>query len=110
LDLAQKIDDLRLYRYVQRREGLIRDDELRLHRERPRNADALALSAGEFVRETLRLLLAQADLAQELVDARQTCGSPGQAMRIHGLGQNLAHAHAGIQAGIGVLEHDLYLR
>ena len=50
LQLLEQIDDLRLNRDVERRHGLIRDDEVRVERERPRKADALSLAARELVR------------------------------------------------------------
>jgi hypothetical protein len=49
LQILQQVDDLRLDRDVERRDRLVADNELRIERERPRDADALALSAGEFV-------------------------------------------------------------
>ena len=47
----EQIDDLRLDRDVQRRHGLVADDEVRLGGECPGNPDALALATAEFVRE-----------------------------------------------------------
>src|SRR2546430_10283343 len=38
--LFRSVDDLRLDGHVQGRDGLVRDDELRAHRERARDADA----------------------------------------------------------------------
>ena len=50
LQRLQQIDDLRLDRHVERRHRLVADDQLRLEDHRPRDADALALAAGELVR------------------------------------------------------------
>ncbi len=50
LQLLKHIDDLRLNRHIQRRNRLVADDELRVHRECPGNADALPLAAGELMR------------------------------------------------------------
>ena len=50
LEIEQQIDDLRLHRDVERRDGLVADDERRLEREGARQPDALALAAAEFVR------------------------------------------------------------
>ena len=48
--LHEQVEHLRLDRDVERRDRLVADEELRLHRERPGDADAGALAAGELVR------------------------------------------------------------
>ena len=45
LEVVEQIDHLRLDRDVERGDGLVRDDQLRIERERARHADALALAA-----------------------------------------------------------------
>ena len=54
LEVEQQIEDLGLDRDVERRDGLIADDQLGLERDRPGDADALALAAGEFMRIAAR--------------------------------------------------------
>ena len=49
--------------------GFVADDELGLHRERARDADALALSAGQLVRIALGHFRPQPDLVEQLGDA-----------------------------------------
>ena len=66
LQILQQVDHLRLHRDVERRHRLVAHDELGLHRERARDADALALTAGEFVRIARRVLGAQPDLLEQL--------------------------------------------
>ena len=51
LQLAQQLDDLRLHRQVQRRGRLVEQDEFRFKRDGAGDGEALALAAGEFVRE-----------------------------------------------------------
>ena len=48
LQIHQQVDDLRLDRDVERRDGLVGDDERRVQRERAREPDALPLSAAEL--------------------------------------------------------------
>ena len=48
--LFQQIDDLRLDRDIERRDRLVADDEIRRGGEGPRDADALTLPTGKFVR------------------------------------------------------------
>ena len=50
LQIAQKIDDLLLHLPVQRGCGFVQHQHLWLQYDGPRNGDALALAAGEFVR------------------------------------------------------------
>ena len=50
LQIEQQVDHLRLDRDVERRDGLVGDDERRLERERAREPDALPLAAAELVR------------------------------------------------------------
>jgi hypothetical protein len=40
---------LRLDRNIERRDWFVRNDQLRLDRQRPRNGDALSLTAGKLV-------------------------------------------------------------
>ena len=68
---AISVDDLRLHRDVERRDRLIGHDEIRLGRERARDGDALALAAGELVRQPVCVRRIESDLAQELGDARR---------------------------------------
>ena len=50
LEVVEEVDDLRLDRHVERGDGLVCDDQLRVESERARDADALALPARELVR------------------------------------------------------------
>src|SRR6202049_2920664 len=52
--LVQKLEHLRLDRDVERRDGLVADQQHRLHRQRPRDTDPLALPTGELVRIALQ--------------------------------------------------------
>jgi hypothetical protein len=53
LQIVQKVDHLRLDRDVECGDRLVADDQARVERERAGDADALALAAGEFVREAI---------------------------------------------------------
>ena len=65
LQILQKVEDLRLDRDVERGDRLVADDDVRLQRERPGDADALALAAGEAVRIAVQVLGAEADHLQQ---------------------------------------------
>jgi len=45
LEVVEQVDDLRLHRDVERGNGLVQHDQLRLERQRARHADPLALAA-----------------------------------------------------------------
>ena len=61
LQVLQEVEDLRLHRHVERRNRLVADDELRVDRESARDADALALTARELVREAVVVLGVETD-------------------------------------------------
>ena len=51
--VGQQLQHLRLHRDVERRDRLVRDQHVRLQRQRAREPDALALAAGEFMRKAV---------------------------------------------------------
>src|SRR4051812_44525549 len=69
LQLLEQVDDLRLDRDVERGDRLVGDDELRLQRDRARHADALALAAGELVREAVVVLRVEPHGVHEVLHA-----------------------------------------
>ena len=56
LEIPEKIDHLGLDGYIERRDRLIADDEIRLHGQRAGDTDALPLAATELVRITAGVL------------------------------------------------------
>src|SRR5579883_311462 len=66
LQIFQQVEDLRLDRYVERRDRLIANDEIGTERQGPCNADALPLTAGEAVRITLQMTHIEPDQIHEL--------------------------------------------
>jgi hypothetical protein len=56
LQVEQQIQHLRLNRHVEGGNRFVADDQLRPQRDRTRDADALPLAAGEFVRVPLRVV------------------------------------------------------
>ena len=69
LEAAQQVEDLRLDRDVERGHRLVADDQLRLQRERARDADALPLSAGELVRVAVVVLRREPNAREQLTHA-----------------------------------------
>ena len=85
LEVLQQVQDLRLHRDVERRHRLVADDQLRVDRERPRDADPLALAAGELVREAVVVLGVQADDLEQLLHAALALGVGADAVHLERL-------------------------
>ena len=71
LQVAQRVEHLALHDHVERRHRLVGDQQLRVERERERDADALAHAAGELVRIVVLAAGIEPDHAEQLVDARR---------------------------------------
>ena len=68
LQLGKQVQHLRADGDIQRADRLVGDDEIRLHDQRPRNADALPLPAGKFVRKPAGKFGQQAHVGQRTVN------------------------------------------
>src|SRR2546428_2118045 len=81
LQVLQEIEDLGLDGDVQRRHGLVGDDEARPDGERAGAADPLALPAAELVRMAVARVGRPADELEQLLDARASLAArpdPGE--------------------------------
>jgi hypothetical protein len=72
LQLAQEIHHLRLEQHVERTGRLVQHDEARLQHGCARDADALALAAGELMRIAEPRLGIEPDILQRLDNTRLT--------------------------------------
>ena len=107
----QQVDDLRLDRDVERRDRLVGDQELGLDDERPGDADALALPAGELVRDSARRSPAAGPTrsqhrADPLAPLRR--GSGRGSWTRSGADRMLLDGHARVQRRERVLEDQLH--
>src|SRR5712671_1158308 len=106
--ILEQVDDLGLNRHVERRHGLIADDELRLHRERPRDPDALALAARHLVGVAVGEFRIEPAYREKLAHASGTPrGIALDPMHHDRLGDDLADLHARIERAVRVLKDDL---
>ena len=110
LQVLQQVDDLGLHRDVQRRHGLVADDQVGVQGQRPGDADALPLPAGERVRVAARVLRAQPDDGQQLGDPVAQRLPLQHLVDDEGLGDHPADGHPGVQRGHRVLEDELHPR
>ena len=62
---VEQIQHLGLHRHIQSGHGLIANDESRIHRQGTRDGYALALTAGEFVRITVKVRFVQIHTLQQ---------------------------------------------
>ena len=108
LQRLEQVDDLRADGDVERRDRLVEQHHLRVQRERARKADALALATRKLVREPVCVLGAEADCAQQLVDAL-TAVEAVEGVDAEWLGDDLADRHPWIQRRVGILKDDLEL-
>ena len=109
LQILQQVEDLRLDGHVEGGHRLVTTDELRLRRERPGDADTLALAAGEGVRIALEVLDLQADGVHQLLDPIFQFLSARQVVGHQRLGDDVQYRHAWIQRRVGVLEDHLHV-
>lgn len=92
--LLEQIDNLGLNGHVQGRDGLVADNEGRLHGERPGDTDALTLTIAHFVRIALGHGRTQPADVQQVFDALATLWRPGlDAVHPHRLGKHVADLH-----------------
>ena len=71
LEVFQQVDDLGPNRNVQGGDWLVQDNQSRAEGERPRDGDALSLSAAEFVWIQVAVQRLQADLNEEVAHPRR---------------------------------------
>ena len=96
-------------RDVERGDGLVGDNELRIDRERSRDADALALAAREFMRVERRGIGGEPDLFKEIRNPLTAVLPGADVVEVERLADDVADAHARVEARIGILEDDLHL-
>src|SRR5215207_2305437 len=110
LQVLEKVDHLRLDRDVERRDRLVADDQLRRHRERAGDADALALAARELVRVAAHVVGVEPDRFEKVDDAGLILGRRvRESVDRQRLVDDGADGHARVERGVGVLEDDLHV-
>src|SRR5205814_1465705 len=85
------------------RARLVADDQVRLERQRPRDADALPLPTGELVRIVAHLVRPQPDLFEQRGDALAVAAAGGEAVHAQRLADDIAGGHTRVQRGKRVL-------
>ena len=109
LQVLQEIEDLRLHRDVERGHGLVADDQAGVDRERPGDTDALALAAGELVREAVVVLRVEADDLEQLAHTALSLGRRADPVDVETLGDDEADPLPGVERRVRVLEDHHHL-
>ena len=108
--VLQQVDDLGLNGDVECGDRLVADDELRIQRERSRDAHPLALAAAHLVGIAIREGGMQPADGQQLGDPLAAlAGVRLDAVHLHGLADDVADLHSRVQRAVGILEDDLDL-
>ena len=105
--IVQKVDDLRLDGNVERGDGLVGDDELGLHDDGARDADALALPARELVRVSACVLADKTDLFEDVIHLLIDVVLVLDAVDDESFRDDVAHGHTRIERSDGILEDHL---
>ena len=98
--------DLRLHHHVERRRGLVGDDQRRVARERHRDHHPLLLAPRELVRVVVQAAGGQPDLLEELAGADARLPFGGLAVHDDRLGDLVADPLHRVQRVHGALEDD----
>src|SRR6266545_4102321 len=109
LEVLQEVEDLRLDRDVESRHGLVADDQPGIEGECTRDADALALAAGELVRVAVDEVGVEADDFEQPLRAPPPRAAVADAVDDERFADDVPDCHPRIQRGIGILEDDLRL-
>ena len=108
LQLAEEVQDLRLNGHIERRHGLVANNQLGIDRQGARDSDALPLPAAELVRIAIDVFDAKAHQTQQMQDMSAfSVPSLLQFMHFQGTAENLHDGLTRVQRAIGILEHEL---
>ena len=110
LQLLEQVDHLGLHRHVERADRLVGHDQLGVDRERPGDADPLALAAGELVGVLGQRSRRQADGAEQLLEPGLGLRLVGvEAVGAHPLDEQRLDRLPRVEAGHRVLEDHLHV-
>ena len=108
-EALEELEDLGLHRYIEGTDRLVGNDQLRVHRQGPGDADSLPLSARKLVWIAAGLPCAQADRFQQLGNGELTLARLDHLVEEECLAQRLPDGHPRIQGRVRILEDDLEL-
>src|SRR5690606_40227723 len=104
LQAAQQIDNLGLDRDIECRDRLVADDEIRIERQRPGDADSLALATGKLVWITSAMGRIEPDDLEQFGHPAAAPDRIAAPMFFERFGNAGADRHARVECCIGILE------
>ncbi len=108
LEILQKVDNLSLDRNVECRDCFVTNDEIRFSRKCTGDADALALAAGEFMRQTCCSVFGQPHFIEKVCNACvNLLIARCKAKVAHWLSEYVTNPQAWIEAGEWILKYHL---
>ena len=110
LQILKEIDNLPLHADVECANRLITDDKAWFDRQRPRNANALALAATELMRVPSRHFGLESDLLEKRGDRTPPVGRRHLTkVDLQCFADDFAAGHTRIQRTVGILKNHLHL-
>src|SRR5438876_1293984 len=109
LQFPEQIDDRRLDRDVERRDGLVRDDDVGIARQRARDRDPLLLASRQLAGLAPRQLRRELHDLEQARDAGPRVGRRALAQAAQRPPDRVAHGVARVERALGVLEDHLKL-
>ncbi len=110
LEIFQKIDDLRLNGYIQRRNRLVTDYQIRLQNQRTRNPNPLPLSAGKLMGITVGMFFRKPHpLKHRIYQLIRLFFLSHNSVSDQRFCNNIPHRHSRIQGSVRILEDHLHL-
>jgi len=109
LEVFQQVDHLRLDGDIQRGDGFIADNQRGVQRKGAGHTHPLPLTARKFVRVAVGVSGVEAHEREQFFNTFFRGFAIHDAMHQDRFANDFAHRHAGVEAGIGVLEDHLHL-
>src|SRR3569623_1161193 len=106
LQRAHEVEDLRLDRHIEGRDGLVADDQRWTEGQSAGDADALALAAGELRWETVVVLGIEPDDLHQALHLDLHRAPLRQAVDAEGVADDGTHPAPWIECTVWVLEHE----
>jgi hypothetical protein len=106
--ILQQADDLGLDRDIEPREGLIKDQQTRLHGQRAGDGQPLPLSTAELERPPIRARRGKTDRLHQLQRTAAPLAAVASAEHLKRLGDDVGRAQARVEGGGGVLQDELH--
>lgn len=105
--LREQVENLRLNRNIEGGHGFVGYEDFRFERERPGNRDALALSAGEFMRVLPHQTGGETNQTHEVRHACRDLGRRTDSVHLERFSERRVHRHSRIQRCVRILKNHL---